>query len=195
MLGDGEGEPVVAVGRLEGKEVLARRDETGVVAHLHLEQRQVAQDLVVVRVVTQRTAVALDRLQVVAVGAVEQAIDVPADVAFDVHLHAFAHQLVRLRLAVYAVEDQPLHCQRLAMVDKLLEHLVGSLEALLVLLGLVVLHDRLEQLRFARRQPVVSRHRALSCGRAAQLLSATHRPTCRPQERTLLGAANLILRM
>mmetsp|Transcript_69735 Transcript_69735/g.168684 ORF Transcript_69735/g.168684 Transcript_69735/m.168684 type:complete len:342 (-) Transcript_69735:326-1351(-) len=62
-----KGEPVVAVGRLEREQLLTGLHKARQVAHLHLQQRQVAKDLDVVLVVPQRTSVALDRLQVLAI--------------------------------------------------------------------------------------------------------------------------------
>lgn len=47
------------------------------------------------------------------------------------------HELVRLLLLVHAVQGEPLHRERLAMVRELLQDLVGGLDALLELLALV----------------------------------------------------------
>ena len=146
LLGQREREPVVPVGRLQRQELLPRLDKTVQVAHLHLEQRQVAQDLTVVSILTQCPAVALDSLQVLPVRPVEQPVHVPADMALDVLLHALPHQLVRLSLPIHAIENQPLHRHRLAMVCKLLEDRIGRLQPLFVLLGLIVLW----------RQPIIT---------------------------------------
>eukprot|EP00966_Prymnesium_polylepis_P013674 315521-Prymnesium_polylepis.1 len=73
-----------------------------------MRRRGGAQDLNVLGIPSQGAAVAFDCLQVLAIGAVEEAVDVPADMRLDILLDAFAHQLVRLRFALEAVEDQPL---------------------------------------------------------------------------------------
>ena len=57
-----ERKPVVAVCWLECEQVAACLDETIQITHLDLQERKVTQDLDIVRVMTKRTAVALDRL-------------------------------------------------------------------------------------------------------------------------------------
>mmetsp|Transcript_20827 Transcript_20827/g.66274 ORF Transcript_20827/g.66274 Transcript_20827/m.66274 type:complete len:487 (-) Transcript_20827:82-1542(-) len=140
-----KGEPVHPVGRLHREQLLARLEEARQQPELDLKHRQVAQDLDVFRLVTQRAAVALDGLRVLAVGAVEKAVDVPADLRLDVELDALADEFVRLLLLLHAVQQQPLHRDRLAVLRELFEHLVGGTQPLLVALELVVLDDGLEE--------------------------------------------------
>ena len=70
----------------------------------------------------------------------------PADVRAQVLAQALAHQLVGLGFPVEAVERQPFHRQRFAMIWEFLEDLVGSFHALFVLLGLVAFHDVAKEL-------------------------------------------------
>lgn len=140
-----KGEPVHPVGRLHREKLLARLEEARQQPELDLEHRKVAKDLDVFGLVPQRAAVALDGLRVLAVGAVEKAVHVPANLRLDVELDALADEVVRLLLLLHAVEQQPLHRDRLAVLRELLEHLVGGTQPLLVALELVVLDDGLEE--------------------------------------------------
>ena len=148
MLRDDNGHPVHAVPRSQLEDLVPRSDELVHLPRLHLHVRQVAQDLRVALVDLERLAVTLDRLLVVAIDAVQEAVDVPADVAPDVVLQAQLHAFVRLlalALALHVPEDQALHRERLAVVGELLQDGIRRLEALLVRLGLVAPHHLLEQ--------------------------------------------------
>ena len=145
-LADGEAHPVLPVARSVGEDDPACLGEVGEVADLNLQVGEVSQDLRVALVQLERHAVALDGLPVVAIGAVHKAVHVPAHVRLHVVSHPELNQLVRLLLTVHVAQDEPLHRQRLAVVGMLLEHKVGGLEALLVLLRLVASHHVVELL-------------------------------------------------
>ena len=100
-------------------------------------------------------------LAVVALAAVDEAVHVPAHVAPDVVLQASLGELVRLRGAVHARQDQALHRERLAVVRELLQDLVRHPDALLVLLQLVELNHLVEVLLVLGRK----RRRAVRGGR------------------------------
>lgn len=114
------------------------------VAHLYLEQRQVAQDLNIVLVPLERIPVALDRLVILFICALQDAVDMPTDVTLQIVAQAALHVLVRLLLAPQTVECQPLHRQRLTVLGKLwiCQDLFGQLQPVLVLLHFVAFLQR-----------------------------------------------------
>eukprot|EP00967_Tisochrysis_lutea_P134511 scaffold237646_cov31-Tisochrysis_lutea.AAC.1 len=77
--GGREGKPVHPVGRFERQKLLPGLQEVRQQPELHLQHGEIPQDLDVVRVMAEGAPVALDRLHVVPVAAVEEAVDVPAD--------------------------------------------------------------------------------------------------------------------
>ena len=79
-------------------------------------------------------------------------IDMPADIALEVHFETLAHKLKRLRFFLHAVENQALHCKRFAVLRNLLQDLVSCLDALFVLLRLIALDYCPEGAGFLRRQ-------------------------------------------
>mmetsp|Transcript_8028 Transcript_8028/g.25135 ORF Transcript_8028/g.25135 Transcript_8028/m.25135 type:complete len:226 (+) Transcript_8028:1270-1947(+) len=145
-------DPVHLVVGFLGEELVARLEEAALVPELDLEQAQVSQDLDVVRVDFERLLVRLDRLLVVSIAPVQQAVDVPADVRPHVRPQPFLHEGVGLLLPVETVQHEAAHRERLAVVRRLLQDLVRGLQALLVLLRLVELDDVLEDLGFFLRE-------------------------------------------
>ena len=145
-LGDGQTHPVLPRPGSVLQDDPAGLGEVGEVADLNLQAGEVPQDLRVALVQLERHAVTLDGLPVVAIGAVHQAVHVPTNVRLHVVSHPELNELVRLLHPVHVAQDEPLHRERLAVVGKLLQHEVGGLEPLLVLLGLVASHHVVELL-------------------------------------------------
>mmetsp|Transcript_43841 Transcript_43841/g.115943 ORF Transcript_43841/g.115943 Transcript_43841/m.115943 type:complete len:347 (-) Transcript_43841:7-1047(-) len=152
VLGDGVTNPVQTLAGFDLQELPPCLGKPDDVPAVDLQKGQISEDLDVLGVKPQCLTVALHGLLVVPVLAVEQAVDVPADVAPDVVLDALPRQLVGLLLPVQVAERQALHAQRLAMLRMLLQDRVRSLDALLVLLGLVELHDRPKHRLLLRRE-------------------------------------------
>lgn len=126
--------------------------ETSEVAHLHLEEGKIARDLRAVGLEAQGEPVGLDRFLVVAHPAVQQAVDVPADMG----LHGVAEgelaQLECFGFLALAAEHEGLHGLGVAMVGHLAQDLIGALDAFLVLLGLVILDEMAEERLLLGRQ-------------------------------------------
>lgn len=81
--------------------------------------------------------------------------------ALHVQSQPFASQLESFLLAVLAVQNQPFHCQRLAVLWELLQNSIGSFDAFLVLLHFIVPNDLTEQAVFLPREGLcisVTRH-------------------------------------
>mmetsp|Transcript_69758 Transcript_69758/g.166496 ORF Transcript_69758/g.166496 Transcript_69758/m.166496 type:complete len:310 (-) Transcript_69758:92-1021(-) len=144
MLGDGIAHPVQPVVGLHLQEFSSGLREARDISAMDLEQGEISEDLDVVRVVLQSLAIALHRLVVVAVLPVQQAKDVPADVASQVALQALLHKLVGLFLSLQVADNEALHAKGLPMVRVLLEDGVCCFHTLLVLLRLIKLHDGAE---------------------------------------------------
>ena len=126
-----EQHPVVARVALVAQHLLRRRDEALRVAQLQLDVAEVAADAQVAGVDAHRLPVALGRLRVVAVGAVQQAVDVPAGVRLDVGADGGFREVVRLLPALGVVgHDEALERQRLAVLGVLLEDLRARVAAL-----------------------------------------------------------------
>mmetsp|Transcript_16293 Transcript_16293/g.29557 ORF Transcript_16293/g.29557 Transcript_16293/m.29557 type:complete len:254 (+) Transcript_16293:2087-2848(+) len=109
------------------------------VAHLYLKQAHVAEDLEVFGVDAEGLFVGFDGFGVVLGGAVEEAVDVPADVGSHIHHEPLLDQLNRLLLLValllllltalscrstirHGIHNQSLHTKRLPMVRKPFEY-------------------------------------------------------------------------
>ena len=114
--------------------------------HMNLQPTQVAHNVLVVGIPPERVEVALARLFVVVLGAVDEAVDVPAHVAPHIVAQTKLAQLVRLLLVPQAVLDQSLHRLRLAVARVLLKDRVRQLDAPRVLLLLVASHHLREHL-------------------------------------------------
>lgn len=121
-----------------------------VVAHLDLQDGEVALDLAVLRVELEGELVGLDGLLEVFDGAPQQAVDVPADVRLHVGRQGLLGQRERLVGAVLRVHDEGLHGHGVAVARHLLEDQVGALEPALVLLVLIVADDLAEEGRLFR---------------------------------------------
>lgn len=61
---------------------------------------------------TKSVAVGFDGFVVLLLGALQQSVDVPADVRLDVILQAALHVLLRLVVLPHAIQYQPFHRQR-----------------------------------------------------------------------------------
>ena len=111
---------------------------------MHLEQREISEDLNVFRVPLERIAVALDGLVVLLVRPLQQPVDVPTHVGLEVVPKAAFHVLVGLLLAAQAVQGQAFHGQRLAMLGKfgIRQDLLGELEPIPVLFLFVAFLQR-----------------------------------------------------
>lgn len=145
VVGDGEGGPHLAQLRAGLQHGGAALDVALVVAHLHLQDGEVALDLAVLRVELQRELVRLDGLLEVLGRAPQQAVDMPADVRLHIdreRLLAEGKGLVRPELGVH---DERLHGHGVAVAGRLLENEVGILQPALVLLVLIVADDLAEE--------------------------------------------------
>ena len=80
MLGHRVREPVDLLVGLQSEDGVARLEEAGKIPHLHLKEGKVAKNLKILRIDPERLLVGLDGLVVLAIGTVEQAIHVPANV-------------------------------------------------------------------------------------------------------------------
>lgn len=81
--------------------------------------------------------------------------------ALHVQPQPFASQLESFLLAFLAVQNQPFHCQRLAVLWELLQNSIGSFDAFLVLLHFIVPNDLTEQAVLLPREGLcisVTRH-------------------------------------
>jgi hypothetical protein len=140
-----EADPVGAQLRLRRKDRLARLTVALEIACLDLKHGQVAlHERCVAQ--PQRGAVALDRLNVVAVRAVDEPVDVPREVTPHLGLHqALLGKRVGLLLARQEAQRQRLERQRIAMFGRRLEDRIARLERALVQLLIVQPRDRLER--------------------------------------------------
>mmetsp|Transcript_30404 Transcript_30404/g.83778 ORF Transcript_30404/g.83778 Transcript_30404/m.83778 type:complete len:242 (+) Transcript_30404:2286-3011(+) len=91
VLCDSIAHPIEAIGRLHLEELPPRLGKPSQILTVDLQQGQVSQDLQVVGIDVQSTTVALHRLLVVLVLAVQQAENVPADVTLQVVLQPLSH--------------------------------------------------------------------------------------------------------
>ena len=150
MVGDGEGGPDLAdlgPGLQHGGAAL---NVALVVAHLDLQDGEVALDLGVLGLELEGELVGLDGLLEVLGGAPQQAVDVPADMRLHVGGQGLLGEGEGLVGAVLGVEDEGLHGHGVAMAGHLLEDEVGALQAALVLLVLIVADDLAEEGRLFR---------------------------------------------
>mmetsp|Transcript_20688 Transcript_20688/g.40632 ORF Transcript_20688/g.40632 Transcript_20688/m.40632 type:complete len:203 (-) Transcript_20688:39-647(-) len=138
-------EPVAAETALLTNKVKAASCETWHIANLNLKNRQLADNLKVVRVEPDGHLETLDGFLVVFVATVDHSVDVPADGAFDVVAHAELGKLIGLVLLAHAVVHEALHGIGLAMFGKLLQDCVCSLDGLLVLLALLKSDELFEE--------------------------------------------------
>mmetsp|Transcript_25665 Transcript_25665/g.42954 ORF Transcript_25665/g.42954 Transcript_25665/m.42954 type:complete len:300 (-) Transcript_25665:363-1262(-) len=104
MMCNGKSNPVHTIARLERQKLAASLHEVCPVTHLHLQERQITQDLRILLIQSQRVLVALDGLTVVPIRSVQQPVHVPANMAPEVLLEALAHELVRILLTLQAVQ-------------------------------------------------------------------------------------------
>lgn len=150
MVAHGETDPGGVLRGTQREQVVARLLVALEVAHLDLEKRQVLQDLQVILLPLERVAVALDGLIVLLVAALEQSVDVPANVGAQVVSQTQTHILVGLLAAPQSVQSKPLHGQRLAVLHVLGvgQDLLGQFKAIFVLLQFVAfLFDKKAQRR------------------------------------------------
>ena len=141
----GEGDPGRAQVRLHAQQREARVDQRRIVAQLQVHKGRLAQQVHVAALDPERHRVALDRLLVVAVHAVQDAKRVPADKAAQVVAQALLGERQALLALVQRKEDEALERERLGMVRRLLEDGVGRLDRRLVLAPLVLLDEAGEQ--------------------------------------------------
>ncbi len=150
----GEADPRCPLGRPQLKELISRLFIAFQIAHLNLQQAEIAQNLNVLLVPLEGVAVALDGLLVLLVGALQQSVDVPTHVTFEVVPEAASHVIVGLGFAAQAVQGEALHGQRFAVFGKfrIRENLFGEFEAIFVLFLLVTFQDSFEERVFFGRQ-------------------------------------------
>lgn len=96
VVGDSEAQPVHFVVWLDLEQLVADIDVLLEISHLDQEQRVVADDVEVVLVVLEGVVVALYGLFIVFLGAMKQAIDVPANVRGQVQTEALLDKCVCL---------------------------------------------------------------------------------------------------
>ena len=179
MVGHGVSDPGGALGGTKSKESVARLLEAIEIAHLDLQEGEVAKDLHVILVASEGVAVGLDSFLVLLLGSVEEAVDVPADVGLYIGAKSAFDGVAGILSLALAVEDESLHGERLPVLRMRLEDLVGQSQSVPVLLLLVVLDDLAKHGLIPRRQHVLLPRR-----RPASVLS-------RPRHRRALLSALL----